>query len=173
MEEEDRKRPRRQACKGTPKRTPTRIEPVRLRKAKEAGKQAPNTRRNNTSHKDRTEDKEEPKSVKKPENQGDQTAREQDKGAADKEVEVEPNTADPSLGPRKYRIGSPLLTQKAKDIVRRRILGQNPKFLGALEKSLAKKKKELDIHNQELKENPLDEWAREKVAQTQPRGAAL
>ena len=33
-EEEDRKRPRRQACKGTPKRTPTRREPVRLRKAK-------------------------------------------------------------------------------------------------------------------------------------------
>ena len=61
---------------------------MRLRKAKEAGKQAPNTRRNNTSHKDRTLDNEEPKAAEKPENQGDQTAREQDKGAADKEAEV-------------------------------------------------------------------------------------
>ena len=168
-EEEDRKRPRRQACKGTPKRTPTRREPVRLRKAKEARKQAPNTRRNNISHKDKTQDKEEPKAVEKPENQRDQTAREQDKGAPDKEVKAGPNPADPSSGPRKYRILSPLLPWTAKDIERRKILGQNPKFLGALEKSLVKKKKELDISNQELKENPLDELAREKVAQIQRR----
>ena len=36
---------------------------MRLRKAKEAGKQAPNTRRNITSYKDKTQDKEGPKAV--------------------------------------------------------------------------------------------------------------
>ena len=39
-----------------------------------------------------------------------------------------------------------------------------------MEKSLVKKKKDLDISNQELKENPLDESTREKVAQIQHRG---
>ena len=118
---------------------------MRLRKAKDAGKQAPNTRRNNTSYKDKTQDKEEPKAVEKPENQGDQTAREQDKGAPGKEVKAGPNTADPSSGPRKYKVLSLLLPRTAEDIEKRRILGQNPKFLGALERSLAKKRKELDI----------------------------
>ena len=55
-EEGEGKRPRRQASKGTPKITPAKRKPVRLRKAKEAGKQAPNTKRNNTSDKDRTQD---------------------------------------------------------------------------------------------------------------------
>ena len=114
---------------------------MKLRQAKEARKEAPDTRRNNTSHKDRTQDKEEPKAAEKPENQGDQTAREQDKGASDKEVKAGPNPADPSSGPRKYKVLSPLLPRTAEDIEKRRILGQNPKFLGALERSLAKKKK--------------------------------
>ena len=96
----------------------------RLKGAKEAGKQAPNTRRNNTSHKDRTQDKEEPQIAGKPESQGDQTAREQDKGASDKGGKTSPNPADPSSGPRKYRILSPLLPRTAEDIEKRRILGQ-------------------------------------------------
>ena len=75
-EEGEGKRPRRLAPKDTPMRTPARREPVRPRKAKEAGKQAPNTRKNNTSHKDRTQDKEEPKAAEEPESQGHYTARE-------------------------------------------------------------------------------------------------
>ena len=42
----------------------------------EARKQAPKTRRSNTSHKDRTQDKEEPKAAEEPESQRDHTARE-------------------------------------------------------------------------------------------------
>ena len=45
-----------------------------------------------------------------------------------------------------------------------KILGQNPKFLEALERSLAKKK-ELSICNQKLEESPLEKAVREKVAQ--------
>ena len=132
MEEENKKRPRSEASKCTPKGTPVRKVPVRLRKAKEAGKKAPNNRRSNTSNKGKTQDKEEPKAAEQPENQGDKTSREQDKEAADKEAKVEPITADPGLGPGKYRIFSPLLLLKAKSIEKKRTLGQNPKFLGAL-----------------------------------------
>ena len=38
-----------------------------------------------------------------------------------------------------------------------------------MERSLAKKRKELDIYNQELEENPSDEVVREKVAQLHHR----
>ena len=56
---------------------------MRLRKAKEAGKQTPNTRKKNTSHKDGTSDKEEPEVTGKLESQGDQIAREQDRGTSE------------------------------------------------------------------------------------------
>ena len=120
---------------------------MRPRRAKEAGKQTPNTRKKNTSHKDRTPDKEEPETTGKPESQGDQTAREQDKGTSDKGSKTSPNPADPSPGPRKYKVLSPGLPQTAERIEWRRKLGQNPAFLGAVERSLAKKRKELDICN--------------------------
>ena len=96
---------------------------MRLTNAKEARKQALSSRRNNTSNKGKTQDKEEPKAAKQPENQGDTTSREQDKGVANKEVKVEPNTTDPDFGPGKYRIFSPLISRKAKSIEKRRTLG--------------------------------------------------
>ena len=108
---------------------------MRLKKAKEARKKAPNSRRSNTSNKGKTQDKEEPKAAKQPENQGDKTSREQDKGVANKEVKAEPNTADPNFGLGQYRIFSPHLPRKAENIEKRRALGQNPKFLGALKSS--------------------------------------
>ena len=42
-----------------------------------------------------------------------------------------------------------------------------------MERSLAKKRKELDICNQELEENPSDEVVREKVAQLQHKDRLL
>ena len=64
---------------------------------------------------------------------------------------------------------SPGLQPTADRIEWRRRLGQNPAFLGAVERSLAKKRKELDTCNQELEENPSDEETKEKAAQLQHR----
>ena len=143
---------------------------MRPRKAKEAGKQTPNTRKKNTSpHKDRTSDKEEPKVMGKPESQEDQIARQQNKEASEEGGEATSKTADSNLGPRDYKVLSPGLQRTANRIEWRRRLGQNPAFLGAVERSLAKKRKELDTCNQELEENPSDKEIKEKATQLQHR----
>ena len=93
----------------------------------------------------------------------------QDKGTSEEGSETTPKPADPNPGPREYKVLSPGLKRTADRIEWRRRLGQNPAFLGAVERSLAKKRKELDICNQELEENPLDEEIKEKAAQLQHR----
>ena len=100
---------------------------------------------------------------------GSRTIRQQSKEVPGEGGEATSKTADSNLGPKEYKVLSPGLQQTADRIEWRRRLGQNPAFLGAVERSLVKKRKELDICNQELEENPLDEVIKEKVAQLQHR----
>ena len=80
------------------------------------------------------------------------------------EGEAVPETTDPKLVTRDYKIISPEIPRTAKCIEWRRRLGQNPAFLTAVEKALANRRKELATCNQELEENPSDKEVKEKAA---------
>ena len=97
----------------------------------------------------------------------------QDKESPEEGSGATPQTADPNLGPRDYKVLSPGLNWTTDCIEWRRRLGQNPAFLESVERSLVKKRKELDICNQELEENPSDEETKEKAAHPKSFGQVI
>ena len=167
-EKEEGKRQRRSAAKDTPRRTSTRRVTARSKKAKEVDKQTPSAGETDiSSHKDNTFEKGKTEATGKPESQGSQTIRQQGKETPEAGGGATPETADPNLGTREYKVLSPGLPRTASHIEWRRRLGQNPAFLEAVERALANRRKELETCNQELEENPSDEEIKEKAAQLQ------
>ena len=140
---------------------------MKPRKINEARKKTPNSRSPNISSKGKPQGKEEAKVAGQPKGQRDETPQDQGREAAIIGEKAGSDTAVLGTCLWQYSFLSPLLQQRPEDIERRKAQAQDPKFLRALERCLERKRKDLDILDEELSNNSYNELLRDHIIHAQ------